>query len=556
MLQSTALSILKLGHTTFVTGEAGAGKSYVLREYVSYLKKHGVKYAITASTGIAATHIGGVTIHSWSGIGIKDSLSDYDIDALEEKQHLYKRWNETQVLIIDEVSMLHARFLDTLNTLAKRIRRNDSPFGGLQVVFSGDFFQLPPVVRSSSLESSSSVYAFSGGSWQEAKPVICYLTTQYRQGDDALLSLLQAIRSSSCVDEHYELLQESSSKKPKTSLLKLFTHNENVDAINEEHFKKLDGEIFSYEMITKGKKHLVDSLKNNCLAPETLHLKIGTHVMCIKNAQDKSYVNGSLGKVTGIADDGYPIVTLHTGKKITVRGDSWKIEEDGKIKAEISQLPLRYAWAITVHKSQGMTLDEAEVDLSRTFVRGQGYVALSRLTSLNGLYLKGFNHEALLVDAEVTRQDIVFRKKSEQAEKAILKYSKEELEGMQNVWLLKSGGSLEEVDEIDEEVKALSHVVTMEMLGKGLTIEEIAKTRDITEDTVITHIEKLIDQGEKINLEHILPKKAVVTKSMKAFDVLNTTKLTPVFDYLDGKISYRDLKVVRVYRKSSGKVMK
>ena len=146
MLQTTALSILKLGHTTFLTGAAGAGKSYVLREYISYLRKHGVSYAVTASTGIASTHINGSTIHSWSGIGIKDTLTKYELDALEEKQNLYKRWNNTSVLIIDEVSMLHANFIDMLDKVAKHMRRNDTSFGGMQVVFTGDFFQLPPVV--------------------------------------------------------------------------------------------------------------------------------------------------------------------------------------------------------------------------------------------------------------------------------------------------------------------------------------------------------------------------------------------------------------------------
>lgn len=548
MTQKTALNILKLGHTTFLTGQAGSGKSYVLREYVDYLKKHGVKYAVTASTGIASTHISGSTIHSWSGIGIKDKLTKFDLDALEEKQNLHKRWTETQVLIIDEVSMLHANFLDMLNSVAKHIRRDARPFGGMQLIFSGDFFQLPPVVRSENHIPGAKVYAFLSNAWVEAKPVICYLTEQHRQDDDQLLSLLKAIRGGEIEEGHYDTLREVSEKKPKKSTLKLYTHNENVDKINEKFFEELDGDEHYYEMVTKGKKNLVDSLKSNCLAPETLRLKIGTKVMCIKNAQDKSYVNGSLGVITAIADDGFPIVSLNSGRKITVRGDSWKIEEDGKVKAEISQLPLRYAWAITVHKSQGMTLDEAEMDLSRTFVRGQGYVALSRLTTLDGLYLTGFNNEALMVSEEVREADDLFRKKSIQASDALKKYEKEELEGMHNKRLMEVGGSIEEVDEISEEVKVLSHLVTKEMLDKGMTLEEIATFRDIGVDTLITHIEKLVDQGEAVTLDKVLPKKTLLQKISKAFDELDTTKLTPIFDYLDGKVSYNEIKLVRAYR--------
>lgn len=548
MTQKTALTILKLGHTTFLTGQAGSGKSYVLREYVDYLKKHGVKFAVTASTGIASTHISGSTIHSWSGIGIKDKLTKFDLDALEEKQNLHKRWTETQVLIIDEVSMLHANFLDMLNSVAKHIRRDARPFGGMQVIFSGDFFQLPPVVRTENHIPGAKVYAFLSTAWVEAKPVICYLTEQHRQDDDQLLSLLKAIRGGEIDEGHYDTLREVSEKKPKKSTLKLYTHNENVDKINEKFFDELDGDEHYYEMVTKGKKNLVDSLKSNCLAPETLRLKIGTKVMCIKNAQDKSYVNGSLGVITAIADDGFPVVSLNSGRKITVRGDSWKIEEDGKVKAEISQLPLRYAWAITVHKSQGMTLDEAEMDLSRTFVRGQGYVALSRLTTLDGLYLTGFNNEALMVSEEVREADELFHKKSSQASDALKKYTKEELEGMHNKRLMEVGGSVEEVDEISEEVKVLSHIVTKEMLDKGMTLEEIATFRDIGVDTLITHIEKLVDQGEIVVLDKVLPKKVRLQKISKAFEELDTTKLTPIFDYLDGKVSYNDIKLVRAYR--------
>jgi thymidine kinase len=145
MIQKTALEILKLGHTTFLTGAAGSGKSYVLREYISYLRKHGIRYAVTASTGIASTHINGTTIHAWSGIGIKQKLHTYDLDAMEEKQNLYKRWNDTHVLIIDEVSMLHSSFIDMLDRVAKYMRRSEKPFGGMQMIFTGDFFQLPPI---------------------------------------------------------------------------------------------------------------------------------------------------------------------------------------------------------------------------------------------------------------------------------------------------------------------------------------------------------------------------------------------------------------------------
>ena len=548
MTQSTALSILKLGHTTFLTGAAGAGKSYALREYIVYLKRHGVRYAVTASTGIASTHISGTTVHSWSGIGIKQKLHAYDLDALEEKANLYKRWNETQVLIIDEVSMLHASFVDMLDKVGKHLRRSDKPFGGLQVIFTGDFFQLPPVVRHGDEYENKEVFAFTSTAWKEAKPVVCYLTEQFRQDDDKLTSILNAIRSGEVEEDHYEMLKEAHVKAHTEDHIKLYTHNENVDEINMQAFKKMPGEVRSYHMITKGKAQLLASLKNNCLAEEILQLKVGAKVICIKNAQDRSYVNGSMGIVINFDNEGAPIIELTNGKKITVKADSWKIEEDGKVRAELQQLPIKLAWAITVHKSQGMTLDRAEIDLSRSFASGQGYVALSRLKSLEGLHLKGFNPQALMIAEQVREADGLFRARSTQAENAIIKYNEQEIEKLHAKFLTEHGGSVIELneEEIEEvEVKVPSYEKTKEMLAKGMSILEIAEAREFSVDTIIGHIEKLLELKEELELTHTLPPKKITDVIKKAFKELETHKLTPVYEHLKGKYSYQDIRIVR-----------
>jgi ATP-dependent exoDNAse (exonuclease V) alpha subunit len=552
MTQKTALSILKLGHTTFLTGAAGAGKSYALREYISYLRKHGVKYAVTASTGIASTHINGTTIHAWSGIGIKHKLASYELDALEEKQNLYKRWNETQVLIIDEVSMLHASFVDMLDKLGKHMRRNEKPFGGIQVVFTGDFFQLPPVTRPTDEYENKEVFAFASDAWKKAKPVVCYLTEQFRQDDDKLTSILQAIRNGEVEEEHYEMLKEASEKKHVGDHIKLYTHNANVDEINMEEFGKIKGDVRTYHMITKGKANIVSSLKNNCLADEVLQLKIGAKVICIKNAQDRSYVNGSMGIVINFDNEGMPIVELLQGKKITIKADSWKIEEDGKVRAELQQLPVKLAWAITVHKSQGMTLDKAEIDLSRSFASGQGYVALSRLRSIEGLHLKGFNAQALHIAEQVHEVDSTFRARSIQAEDAIAKYTEKQLEELAEKFLTESGGTILELDEDGaEEIqeKVASHTKTQEMLKEKITIQEIADRRNLSVDTIIGHIEKLLELKESVDLSHTLPPKKDITVIKKAFKELDTYKLTPVFEHLKGKYPYQDIRIVRASMK-------
>lgn len=550
MTQSIALTILKLGHTTFLTGAAGAGKSYVLREYITYLKKHGISYAVTASTGIASTHISGSTIHSWSGIGIKDRMTSYELDALEEKQNVYKRWNNTSVLIIDEVSMLHANFIDMLDKVAKHIRRNDKPFGGMQVVFTGDFFQLPPIVKNGSQGESDNVFAFQSVAWKEAKPVVCYLSEQFRQDDDRLSSLLNAIRAGDIDDGYYEMLKEKTEVPHTGDHIKLYTHNENVDLINKEAFNKVKGETKTYHMVTKGKAALLASLKNNCLADEVLQLKVGAKVICIKNSQDRSYVNGSMGEVIAFDNEGAPIVELVSGKKVTIKADSWKIEEDGKVKAEISQLPVKLAWAITVHKSQGMTLDKAEIDLSRAFASGQGYVALSRLTSLEGLYLKGFNPQALMISEQVQEMDAVFRARSTQAEDAINKYDAAKLAVLHEKFLTESGGTVAELEVSDDdeiETKTASHMITKNMLDEGKTLQEVAEDRKLSLDTVLGHIEKLREYKEDVKLDHTLPKQKDFDKIAKTFEKLDTRKLTPVYDSLGGKVSYQDIRLVRVY---------
>jgi ATP-dependent exoDNAse (exonuclease V) alpha subunit len=530
MTQKVALDILKLGHTVFLTGAAGAGKSYALREYIAYLRKHGIRYAVTASTGIASTHIGGTTIHAWSGIGIKQRLTEYDLEAIEEKANVYKRWNDTQVLIIDEVSMLHASFVDMLDRVGKKLRRNEKPFGGLQVVFTGDFFQLPPVVREGNEYESMDVYAFTSTAWKASKPVVCYLTEQFRQDDDQLSNVLNAIRAGEVEEDHYLTLKESAERPHTNDHIKLYTHNENVDLINKKAFDALDGDKKIYKMISKGKEPILESLKNNCLADEILELKIGAKVICIKNDLERRYVNGSMGIVIDFEKDDSPIVELATGKRVTIKADTWRIEEDGKVRAEISQLPIRLAWAITVHKSQGMTLDRAEIDLSRAFASGQGYVALSRLKSLEGLHLVGFNPQALQVSEIVREADYTFRQKSEQAEFAIEKYSQKDLGLLQEKFVLESGGSIEELDddEIEElQEKTKTHIVTQEMLRTGATLKEIADARGLSVDTIIGHIEKLTELKEEVEINHVLPAKKDVTAIKKAFKELETTKLTP-----------------------------
>lgn len=403
MLQNEALEILKMGYNVFLTGEAGTGKTYVLHKYIEFLKKKNISIAVTASTGVAATHLDGVTIDSWSGLGIRNELTDKDLNELAHKFHLRKRLLDTKVLVIDEISMIHGGRFDLIDKILRFIRNSQSPFGGIQVILSGDLFQLPPV----SNNRKDIDFIFKSRAWCKLNLKICYLHEPKRHKKGDLLSILTDIRQARVTDNTRNLLLSSREKKVANSFspTKLYTHNVDVDEINRQELDKISSDNHQFFMTVLGPEKLTLQMKRSCLAPEVLDLKRGALVMFVRNNFEQGYVNGTLGKVTGFTKIYDPVVETLAHKKITVSQAVWTIEEDRKIIAQLTQIPLRLAWAITVHKSQGMTLDAAEIDLSRSFVEGMGYVALSRVKSLTGLRLLGINEMALKVNPQISAFD-------------------------------------------------------------------------------------------------------------------------------------------------------
>lgn len=403
MDQKIALDALKLGYNVYLTGPAGSGKTFLLNKYIDFLRSKGIKPSITASTGIAATHMGGITIHSWSGIGIRDEISDSQLRRLARNVSFRTRMAGARVLIIDEISMLHAHQLDNVDRICRRFKNTELPFGGLQVIICGDFFQLPPVNK----EEERAKYAFESEIWHSMNIKICYLSEQHRQNDNKIISVLNDIRSNQVTDATWETIMsrvdDGTDSMQGSKMTRLFTHKRDVNAINNYELELINGKPYRYTMRCSGNDKLVDALKKGCLAPEELILKKGAKVMFVKNNLERGYVNGTVGTVDGFEiDSNFPIVKLKNGKKIVAKPETWVIDnERGKILADITQIPLCLAWAITVHKSQGMTLDSAEVDLGRSFEYGMGYVALSRVRALDGLKLLGINDMALQVHPDV-----------------------------------------------------------------------------------------------------------------------------------------------------------
>ena len=403
MKQTQALRVMMSGESVFLTGAPGSGKTYVLNQFIKLAKASKKRIAITASTGIAATHIGGTTIHSWSGLGIRDEVTEKDEKWLKENDRLLKRYNNIDCLIIDEVSMIHGKRLDMINKVCKMLRDSEEPFGGLQIILTGDLFQLPPINRG----DTAIDFAHMSAAWKELEPKICYLQEQHRQQSDPLLDLLEAMRANDINEAHFDALSERLGMQPEAGMAvtKLYSHNADVEEINVSHLKEIEEESRVFAMETYGVQAKVEQLMKSVLAPEALELKVGAEVMFVANKFADGFVNGSRGRVVGFKEKS-PLVELQkNGRVITVEPHSWGLEEDGRERARVTQLPLRLAWAITIHKSQGMSLDGAEIDLSRAFTPGMGYVALSRVRSLGGLYLKGINNTALAMHPEIFQFD-------------------------------------------------------------------------------------------------------------------------------------------------------
>jgi ATP-dependent DNA helicase PIF1 len=426
MKQDEAFEILKTGANVFLTGEPGSGKTYLVNRYVSYLRDHDIIPAITASTGIAATHIGGMTIHSWSGIGIRNYITQHDLRRIEDNPRTGRKIKNARVLIIDEISMLSARTFGLVDEVCRGVRNSFEPFGGLQVVLVGDFFQLPPVVRRQDGENErlpfeneeddlGAAFAYRSPVWRELGLSVCYLSEQFRQEDATFLDILSALRSGSLTDGHRSRLLERSAGRSKIpeGITKLFPHNADVDLVNERELGKLFGPAHVFTMQSSGQSALVDQLKRGCLSPEKLQLKMGAKVMFTKNSFEGKFVNGTTGTIVGFRADDVPIVETRAGKRIAAEQASWSVEIESETLATVTQVPLRLAWAITVHKSQGMSLDAAIIDLGLAFEYGQGYVALSRVRTLAGLHLLGLNERALEVHPDILEKDIEFRVASE-----------------------------------------------------------------------------------------------------------------------------------------------
>ncbi len=420
MKQEIALEVMLSGESVLLTGPAGAGKTFVLNQLIRVAKSEGKHVSVTATTGLAATHLGGTTIHSWSGIGVSDELPSGFADHMAKGRR--EIIEKTDILIIDEISMLHDFRLDMIDQVCRLVRGKDEPFGGIQIIMSGDFFQLPPINRG---DSRAGGFVVGSNVWQELDPAICYLEEQHRQDDEQLLDILNSLRAGELRRHHAEQLLARVDVQPADDeiLTELHTVNFDVDRLNDSKLDELEGDEIFYTQSSTGSDSYVENLQRSVLAPSVLRVKKGALVMAVKNSLDRKYVNGSLGVIIDFEPGTeYPVVEFKNGRVVTMSPDTWELRDGDKKRASITQIPLRLAWAITVHKSQGMTLDAARIDLRKAFVEGMGYVALSRVKNLNNLYLSGINQMALRVSDDAQQIDVMLRDKAARDSKRFAHY--------------------------------------------------------------------------------------------------------------------------------------
>ncbi|KAH0590266.1 hypothetical protein H2248_012563 [Termitomyces sp. 'cryptogamus'] len=447
--QQQVLDKVRSGHSVFFTGSAGTGKSVLLREIIDTLKERGDTLGITASTGIAAVNIGGSTLHSWAGIGLGDQPAKRYIGKFfgnEQSRKILDRWKNVDTLIIDEVSMIDGSLFDKLEHIAREVRYNDHPFGGIQLVLSGDFCQLPPVSgRDKQGRQISPVFAFDANTWDACvgSPVI--LTRVFRQKDQHFIDMLNAMRFGQINDksaftalsrkvEYADGIEPTelygTSFHIVRAFLAPFSFSTRSEVDNANTFRlgqlKTEARIYTANDIPGTDSNGVRvtpvqmaRLLERLVVPKKIHLKVGAQVMLIKNLVQGELVNGSVGQIVRFVtaqdavsecahipgadraggkpqlpqdDLAWPVVRFIGRQETVIIPQEFTVNNaEGGVEARRDQVPLILSWALSVHKSQGQTLERVKVDLKRTFEKGQAYVALSRATRMDQLQVLNFD---------------------------------------------------------------------------------------------------------------------------------------------------------------------
>ncbi|ASD62379.1 ATP-dependent DNA helicase Pif1 [Bdellovibrio bacteriovorus] len=393
--QASALDLLRSGENVFLTGGAGSGKSFLIRQFMRELDPK--EMPILASTGAAAVLLGGRTFHSFFGLGIMEGGADATYERASKDKRLMSRLRKVEGVIIDEISMIPGQALMIAEALSQRARESKLPWGGLRVIAVGDFAQLPPVTQTGQRD-----WCFLNGVWEASGFQTVMLSHNQRVSDNLFLDVLSDVRHGKVTERVREFLnehvQDHDEDDPGT---RLFPRKINAEKFNERKLAEIDETEVVIESIYSGSERHIETLKKASPIAEKLILKIGCQVMFLQNDPQRRWVNGTRGTVVDITADQIT-VRKDRGREVQVSKSSFAIQDaEGNIMAQVEQFPLTLAYATTIHKSQGATLDDLWCDLSQLWEPGQAYVALSRLRSAKGLHLIGWNPRSIIVDPKV-----------------------------------------------------------------------------------------------------------------------------------------------------------
>ncbi|XP_011703537.1 PREDICTED: ATP-dependent DNA helicase PIF1 [Wasmannia auropunctata] len=422
--QTRVLNAVLGGKNVFFTGSAGTGKSFLLRKIISALPPD-VTMA-TASTGVAACHIGGITLHQFAGVGLGTGTKERCVQ-LASRPSTAATWRKTKHLVIDEISMVDGDFFDKIEEVARHVRRSERPFGGIQLILCGDFFQLPPVSKT----NDKAKFCFQSEAWQKCVHFNFELRTVHRQKDEAFVKVLNSVRIGRVTDDIVGVLKETAKQRIESNgvlATRLCSHVKEADEINEFQLNELKGESKAYTALDSDSS-MTNMLDQQLPIPGKLILKVGAQVMLLKNINVNSgLVNGARGVVIDFKND-IPVIQLRSGTHYAAKMEKWAIRTSSGAVIHRKQIPLKLAWAFSIHKSQGLTLDCVEMCLSRVFDAGQSYVALSRAQSLQSLRVLDFDSQQVWANTAVLEFYKKFRRNLQEMEMIPLGKKKIKLEG-------------------------------------------------------------------------------------------------------------------------------
>jgi len=399
--QTIILEKMLQGCNILISGSAGTGKSYLIRHLCAELDRRGTTYRIVAPTGVAAVNVGGQTIHRFLGIRPEvHNISDY-VRLCKRRSKV--PWSTLEVIIIDEISMIHPQLFLLFDAIAKLHKQSDRPFGGIQVILIGDFFQLCPIPQKHDRPGDPE-YIFETSTWTEMKLEMVLLQKVMRQNDVQFVQALNELRLGRFTPKVVSMIRQCTANKKKRGkhYVKLFALNAQKNLANDTELSKLDTEVRCYNAVDTGN----ETFLKDCRAEKKITLKLGCPVMLLWNMPAHGLCNGSIGIVEKFDDVGLPTVKFNNGVVISVPQQTWTITEKNpqgrKLLASRTQIPLAVAYSLSQHKAQGLTLDHLIVDCAGIFTTGQLYVALSRASSMDGLIVRNFDPDAIMVDDKVT----------------------------------------------------------------------------------------------------------------------------------------------------------